>query len=70
MYVVLDPAKVRTVRQEKGMSRPDLAARAGIAEKTVRKIERREATIRLSTAKKIGAAFGVHPRDFGRLVER
>jgi ribosome-binding protein aMBF1 (putative translation factor) len=70
VYVVLDPAKVGEMRQERGLSRRDLARRAGLAPSTVAKVEEGDAAVRLSTARGIGAALGVDPKSLGRPVAR
>ena len=66
VYVVLDPARVGAMRQERGMSRRALAARAGVGMSTVAKVEAGEVAVRLSTARGIGAALGVDPKSLGR----
>jgi transcriptional regulator with XRE-family HTH domain len=70
VYVVLDPAKVGEIRQERGMSRRDLAMRAGLAPSTVEKVERGAASVQLSTARGIGAALGVDPKSLGRSLSQ
>jgi transcriptional regulator with XRE-family HTH domain len=67
MYVAIDGPRVRRLREQRGMARRDLAEAAGVGASTVRNLER-SANVRSRTAWKVGAAFGLHPREFGRAV--
>jgi transcriptional regulator with XRE-family HTH domain len=66
MYVELDGPQVQAMRQERGMSRRALAARAGLGMSTVARVEAGEAAVRLKTARKVGAALEVDPKSLGR----
>jgi transcriptional regulator with XRE-family HTH domain len=67
MYVAIDGPKVRALREQRRMARRELAEAAGVGASTVANLER-SANVRLRTARKVGAVFGLHPREFGRPV--
>ena len=70
MYVELFPERVKTLREERGMSKRDLAAAAGISTTTARNAERGE-PVRSKTARKVAAALGVNPpQPLGRQAHR
>ena len=60
MYVELYAEKVRALREERGMSKRDLAAAAGISTTTARNAERGE-PVRTKTARRVAVALGVRP---------
>ncbi len=60
MYVDLYPEKVRALREERGMTKRDLAAAAGVSMTTAGNAERGE-PIRSKTARKVARALGVEP---------
>jgi transcriptional regulator with XRE-family HTH domain len=64
MYVAIDGPRVRALREQRGMGRRELAKAAELGESSVAKLER-SANVRLRTARKVGAVFGLHPREFG-----
>ena len=67
-YVVMDSSRVRELREEKGMTRRDLAGAAGISAETVRRAER-EKPVRFSSGRAVDEALGVEPsRDLGRVL--
>jgi DNA-binding XRE family transcriptional regulator len=57
MYVEMNGAKVRELREEKGMSKRALAEAAGITPKTARRAEREE-PVSLWTARKVATEGG------------
>ncbi len=65
MYVVMDTPKVRELREERGLSRRDLARAVGLAESTLRSVERGEPA-RLATARKVAAYLGAEPVEIAR----
>ena len=68
MYVVMDSERVRELREEKGMSRRDLAGAAGISAQTVRRVELEE-PVYFRTGRAVAEALGVEPsRDLGRVL--
>jgi transcriptional regulator with XRE-family HTH domain len=70
MYVELYPERVRTLREEQGMSKRDLAAAAGISKTTARNAER-GAPVRSKTARRAARALGVDPpQRLGRPARR
>jgi len=70
VYVELYPEKVKALREERGMSKKDLAAAAGISKKTARNAER-GAPVRSKTARSVAAALGVDPpQPLGRPARR
>ena len=60
MYVQLYPERVKTLREERGMSKRDLAAAAGVCPTTARNAER-GTPVQSNTAFKVAAALGVDP---------
>ena len=54
---------VRRLRQAKGLSQDDLAADAGLFQKTISGIENGRSNPELDTLGKIAAALGVHPGE-------
>jgi transcriptional regulator with XRE-family HTH domain len=70
VYVELYPERVRTLREEQGISKRDLAAAAGISTTTARNAECGE-SVRSKTARKVAAALGVNPlQRLGRPARR
>ncbi len=70
MYVELYPEKVKALREEREMSKRDLAAAAGISMTTVRNAER-GLPVRSKMARKVAVALGVHPpQPLGRPAHR
>jgi transcriptional regulator with XRE-family HTH domain len=66
VYAVMDGEKIRAMRQREGLSRRELAERAGIAESTVGNVERSE-RVRAKTGWKVACVFGAHPKEIGRV---
>ncbi len=60
MYVELYAEQVRALREERGMTKQDLAVAAGISKKTARNAERGE-PVRTQTARRVAEALGVYP---------
>lgn len=60
MYVELYSEQVKSLREERGMSKRDLAVAAGISPKTARNSERGE-PVRTKTARGVATALGVYP---------
>jgi ribosome-binding protein aMBF1 (putative translation factor) len=70
VYVVLDSEQVRILREEKGLSKRDLAAAASVSETTLRRVEREE-PVYFRTGRKVAKALGVEPSpSLGRLLTR
>jgi transcriptional regulator with XRE-family HTH domain len=67
-YVVMDSSRVRELREEKGMTRRDLAGAAGISAETVRRVELEE-PVYFSTGRAVAKALGVEPSpSLGRVL--
>jgi transcriptional regulator with XRE-family HTH domain len=62
MYAVMDGEKVQAMRQERGLSRQELAKEAGVGLTTVRSGKRVLAT----TGWRAARVFGLHPKEMGR----
>ena len=60
MYVELFPERVKALREERGMTKRDLAAAAGVSVTTARNAER-GGPVRSKTARRVAAALGVDP---------
>jgi transcriptional regulator with XRE-family HTH domain len=68
VYVVMNADRVRELREEKGMTRRDLAGAAGISAETARRVERAE-PVYFRTGRAVAEALGVEPsRDLGRVL--
>ena len=67
-YIEMYPEKVKTLREDKGMSRRDLADAAGISVATARKAER-GGRVAKGTARRVILALGEEPSlEWGRVV--
>jgi transcriptional regulator with XRE-family HTH domain len=67
-YVVMDSSRVRELREEKGMTRRDLAGAAGISAETVRRVELEE-PVYFRTGRAVAKALGVEPSpSLGRVL--
>jgi len=67
-YVVMDSERVRELREERGMTRRDLAGEAGISVDTVRSVER-EKPVTFRTGCAVAGALGVEPSpSLGRVL--
>jgi transcriptional regulator with XRE-family HTH domain len=62
MYAKMNGEKIQEMRAEKGLSRPELARKAGVAESTLERGQR----VRRKTGWKVARVFGIHPREIGR----
>jgi transcriptional regulator with XRE-family HTH domain len=60
VYGKLLPERVKNLREERGMTKRDLAVAAGISATTARNAERGE-PVRSKTASKVARALGVEP---------
>ena len=65
MYGIMDGEKIEAMRQERGLSRQQLAQEAGISMSTLRSVERGR-RVRARTGWRVAQVFGVHPREIGR----
>jgi transcriptional regulator with XRE-family HTH domain len=61
----MDGEKIEAMRQERSLSRQEVAQEAGISVATVANIERGQ-RVRGKTAWKVAGVFGMHPREMGR----
>ena len=64
MNVRVDGEKLREMRRRKAMERRELAKRSGVHWTTIARVELGQASIRLSTARRIAAALEVDPVEF------
>jgi transcriptional regulator with XRE-family HTH domain len=70
VYVVMDPERVRELREQKGMSKRDLAAAAGISLTTAKRVER-GLSVRFPTGCRVLAVFEEEPpSSLGRPISR
>ena len=60
MYVVMNSERVRELREEKGMTRTDLAGEAGISVSTAHRVELEE-PVYFRTGRAVADALGVEP---------
>jgi transcriptional regulator with XRE-family HTH domain len=54
-------ARIRQLRRARGWSQEELAARAGITDRTVRNAENKAHAATLETIEKLATAFQMHP---------
>jgi transcriptional regulator with XRE-family HTH domain len=67
-YVRMNTEQVQTLREQKGMTRRDLAAVAGISVNTVRHVER-EKPMMFRTGRAVADALGIEPSpSLGRVL--
>ena len=59
---MVDEEKIRAMREERDLSRQELAREAGIGVCTLRSVERRE---RVATGWRVALVFGMHPSEVG-----
>ena len=57
----IDPERLHNLRQRKGLSRPQLSKKAGIAEKTIQRIEKEPQPSQQKTLNRLAKALGVEP---------
>jgi transcriptional regulator with XRE-family HTH domain len=69
VYARMDGEKIEAMREERGLSRRELAQEAGISMTTLRRVERGE-RVQAKTAKRVARVFGIHPKEIGRPVRR
>ncbi len=69
-YLVMDGERVRSLREERGMSQRQLAEASGVSKKTLTNVEASKVRVLPSTARKIGAALEVDPRSLARVASR
>ncbi len=55
--------KLKQLREHEALTQRDLSERTGISVNGISKIERNEASARLSTVRKLAEALGVHPSE-------
>jgi transcriptional regulator with XRE-family HTH domain len=67
VFVAIDGPRARARREQRGMARRELAKAAGLSGATVANLER-SANVRLRSARRLAAAFGVRPQEVGRPV--
>jgi transcriptional regulator with XRE-family HTH domain len=60
MSLVMNTERVQELREEKGMTRRDLAAVAGISMTTARRVER-EKPMMFRTGRAVAGALGIEP---------
>jgi transcriptional regulator with XRE-family HTH domain len=65
MYGVMDGEKIEAMRQERGLSRRELAEKAGISMSTMRRVEH-GGRVRGRTGWRVARVFGKHPNEIGR----
>jgi len=61
---MVDPQKVRNLRESKGMSTRNLARAAGVSTETIYSIEHGKRLPSVTTLTKIARALGVEVKDF------
>jgi transcriptional regulator with XRE-family HTH domain len=68
VYVRMNTEQVQTLREEKGMTRRDLAAEAGISMTTARRVEGEE-PVTFRTGRAVAGALGAEPSPgLGRVL--
>ena len=70
MYVVMNRERVRSLREERGLSKRGLARAAGISAETARRVELEE-PVTFRTRRAVAEALGVGPSPtLGRVLRR
>jgi len=68
VYVVMNSEKVRSLREQKGVTKRDLATEAGVSVSTSKRVER-EAPVTFRTRRVVAEALGVEPSpSLGRVL--
>jgi transcriptional regulator with XRE-family HTH domain len=68
VYVVMNSERVKDLREEKGMTRRDLADAAGVSVQTAKRVELEE-PVRFSTGRAVAGALGAEPSpSLGRVL--
>jgi transcriptional regulator with XRE-family HTH domain len=65
VYGVMDGEKIRAMRQERGLSRGELAQAAGVSAETVARVERGDRVL-ARTGWRVARVFGMRPSEIGR----
>ena len=58
---IVDPARLLSLRQRKGLSRPQLAERSKVNERTIQRLEKEPQPSRKNTLNRLATALGVKP---------
>ena len=58
---IVDPARLLSLRQRRGLSRPQLAKRSKVTERTIQRLEKEPQPSRKDTLKRLATALGVKP---------
>jgi transcriptional regulator with XRE-family HTH domain len=68
LYVVMNSERVEELREEKGLSKRDLAGVAGVSVSTAKRVER-ELAVMFRTGRAVAKALGVEPSpSLGRVL--
>jgi transcriptional regulator with XRE-family HTH domain len=68
LYVVMNSERVEELREEKGLSKRDLAGVAGVSVSTAKRVERKLAVM-FRTGRAVAKALGVEPSpSLGRVL--
>jgi transcriptional regulator with XRE-family HTH domain len=68
--LAMDGERVRSLREQRGMSQRELAEASSVSKKTLANAELGKTYAFPETARKIGAALDVNPRTFARAISR
>ena len=58
---IVDPARLLSLRQRRGLSRPQLAKRSKVNERTIQRLEKEPQPSRKDTLKRLATTLGVKP---------
>jgi DNA-binding XRE family transcriptional regulator len=70
LYVVMNSERVRSLREQRGMSQRRLSEASGVSRRTLTSVEAGKVHTLPSTARKIGVALEVDPRSLARVASR
>jgi transcriptional regulator with XRE-family HTH domain len=70
VYLVRDGEQVRSLREQKGMSQPQLAEASGVSKKTLANVEAGKVHPLPSTVRKMGTALEVDPWSLAAVASR
>ncbi len=65
-FLEVDTAKLRRLRRQAALSQQELAARAGVTQETISRLERGHTAARGRTLRKLADVLGVEPRELMR----
>lgn len=63
MPLRIDPARLRSAREERALSRLELGRAAGVSDRTIERLERGDRGARPGTIRKLASCLGLRPTE-------